>query len=103
VEPIALAGYWREATKHNDPKETGFKCDPSREHRPYCWDLQPCAPSEACQGDNSCAKGYTKAKCAQCCDIRLGELDDGSKNPDCYTDGGEQLLYHRIYGMNKSI
>jgi len=45
-----------------------------------------------------CSKGYTKNKCAECCDIRLGKLSDGSKNPDCWTDEDEQLLYHRMYG-----
>jgi hypothetical protein len=98
VEPISVVGFWRDAVKEGDPFYPQFRCDQKRKHRPYCWDFQPCSPPEACAGSNTCSKGYTMNKCAQCCDIRLGKLDDGSKNPDCYTEEGEQLLYHRMYG-----
>jgi hypothetical protein len=98
VEPISVPGFWRDEVQEGDPFYPQFRCDPRRRHRPYCWDFQPCSPPEACAGSNTCSKGYTMNKCAECCDIRLGELPGGKKNPDCWTEAGDQLLYHRIYG-----
>ena len=50
-------------------------------------------------GDNTCAKGYTEERCAQCCDRKFGRLSSGEKNPTCWNeDRTEQLLYYRLYG-----
>ena len=74
VEPVAQPGFWRSAIPDG---EDGFACDPGRRHRPYCWDFAPCAPENACAGDNLCQKGYTEDKCAQCCDFNFKD------NPNC--------------------
>ena len=92
VEPVAQPGFWRSAIPDG---EDGFACDPGRRHRPYCWDFAPCAPENACAGDNLCQKGYTEDKCAQCCDFNFKD------NPNCagtLDKNGDVQIYHRVYG-----
>jgi hypothetical protein len=81
VEPYADAGYWRYEFEMGSAD-----CDHSAQRtdhpsRPYCYDVWPCQPAEACVGGNVCKKGYTGEGCNQCCDA--SNMD----NPDCFTTG----------------
>ena len=94
VEPYALEGYYRLDLRDDNE----ISCGEYREHRPeFCYAFEPCSPSEACTGDNRCERGYTHTMCARCCSYDEGKVD-GQKNPECWGNDGEQLLFHRAYG-----
>lgn len=99
VEPISLAGYYR-----LDLRDTEYDvaCSTRRTHRDiYCYKFEPCSPSKACEGNNTCAKGYTGTKCAHCCDVSESHIvrnGKRTKNPECHDDDGVQLLFYRRHG-----
>jgi len=75
IEPVSNRGFFR----------VEGSCPVGREE--FCYNFEPCSPTEACAGGNVCGKGYTGAKCAMCCDA--GQAKDGL-NGACGS-----TLYHR--------
>ena len=48
-EPYSVGGYFR-LDLHDEETIT---CDPLHDHRDaYCYDFRPCAPNDACEGDD---------------------------------------------------
>jgi hypothetical protein len=71
VEPYADEGYWR----YEFPMESDYcssRQQSDHSSRPYCYDIWPCQPAEACTGGNQCKKGYTGEGCNLCCDALNG-------------------------------
>ena len=64
VEPVSEIGYWRLSLPYDGSLDV---CD-DRDSRTHCYSVVPCAPEEACVGNNECQKGYTGERCALCCD-----------------------------------
>ena len=65
-EPESMYGYWK-----FEVPVTEENCGDSfeeRKHRENCYEVVPCAPADACVGENKCGYGYTGEKCNYCCD-----------------------------------
>ena len=99
-EPVSMEGYWRHDRVSSE--ETCGEDYEWRKHRTHCYEVTPCSPFTACVGENTCAFGYTGAKCDFCCDMmhRYVENDFGVKvrNPECWDEEGDQIKYFRQYG-----
>ncbi|KAH8060947.1 calcium ion binding protein [Aureococcus anophagefferens] len=99
IEPYATPGYFR-----LDLRDGDVACGDQRGHRGdtgFCYDFAPCSPADACVGGNACARGYTATKCARCCDASESHVTMNgvkAKNPECWDEAGDQLLYYRAYG-----
>ncbi|KAJ8604097.1 hypothetical protein CTAYLR_001751 [Chrysophaeum taylorii] len=94
VEPISEPGFYRLDKLLISGDDDVVVCDPERSHRArFCYDFIPCSPDDACLGNNTCAKGYAKIKCARCCDA------SETNNPECVDGDGKKLLYHRSHGI----
>ena len=86
VEPVADSGYWRLDITYDSSLD---KCE-DRDTRDTCYSVVPCQPEEACEGDNTCAKGYTGDRCALCCDVaNRGTVDD---TPGCWESDGTTAI-----------
>ena len=107
IEPESLAGYYRESYPSSVQR-----CDTDRLHRAECYGFSPCEPAEACLGMNVCEDGYTRNKCAQCCDVYnqnlrdpatgallLDEFGHPQLNTECINDEGEPLKFYRLNGL----
>ena len=73
-----------------------------RKHRVNCYQVVPCAPAQACEGNNVCGVGYTGKKCNSCCDALhkfvYNQYGNKIPNPECYDDEGNQRKFFRQYG-----
>eukprot|EP00520_Triparma_pacifica_P008947 CAMPEP_0118663976 /NCGR_PEP_ID=MMETSP0785-20121206/17747_1 /TAXON_ID=91992 /ORGANISM="Bolidomonas pacifica, Strain CCMP 1866" /LENGTH=4925 /DNA_ID=CAMNT_0006557813 /DNA_START=422 /DNA_END=15195 /DNA_ORIENTATION=+ len=99
-EPVAQEGYWRLDVLAS-PEACGEDYN-ERNHRTTCYDVVPCNPSTACEGENKCNYGYTGVKCDFCCDMMHRYITDhfGRKipNPECTHEDGSWVKYFRQYG-----
>ncbi|GMH66617.1 hypothetical protein TL16_g04474 [Triparma laevis f. inornata] len=100
-EPAAMEGYWRYEWPASE--ETCGESWDVRKHRQMCYSVVPCAPFEACAGDNVCGHGYTGSKCDFCCDAMHSYITDPETrkevpNRECWGDDGERIKYFRQYG-----
>ncbi|GMH57924.1 hypothetical protein TrST_g5907 [Triparma strigata] len=100
-EPSAMEGYWRYEWPAS-PETCGDSWD-IRKHRQMCYNVVPCAPFEACAGDNVCGHGYTGEKCDFCCDAMHSYIIDPETgkevpNRECWDSDGERIKYFRQYG-----
>ena len=101
-EPSAMEGYWRHELPASE--ENCAESWEDRSHRAKCYDVVPCAPFEACVGDNVCGYGYTGRKCDFCCDAMHSYITDPETgqeipNPECWRADGERIKYFRKYGV----
>ena len=107
IETESLPGYYRESYPSSIKR-----CDKDRMHRAECYGFSPCEPAEACLGMNVCEDGYTRNKCAQCCDVfnkylrdpvtselLLDEYGRPQQNTECLDEVGEPLKFYRLNGL----
>ncbi|GMH50625.1 hypothetical protein TL16_g00827 [Triparma laevis f. inornata] len=107
IEPESLAGYYRESYESSITR-----CHADRLHRAECYDFAPCEPAEACLGTNVCQDGYTRNKCAQCCDVFnqhqrdpvtnelvLNGFGQPILNEECINEDGSPLKFYRLNGL----